>query len=157
MHLHVGTQVAMNFVEAAGRPPQRSPDEQQGCDAGFPGLRRFPTPALEINRAEQAAERDECAAQVEAVEQRCRPVTFFDVEEKRCPGRELQRKPEGEAENARLARADPDNGRALERPGRGSDPAVERERDCERTETHAEREKRLGEQAQVFPGAAPER
>jgi hypothetical protein len=70
-------------------------------------------------------------------------------------GRELQCVAEDAREQSALARADPDDRRALQRPGRRRRAAVEGERDCEGTEREAERNVRLDQQAQAR-GGAPE-
>ncbi len=133
-------------VDLQGRraeQPQRAPADQQrlgqrfaarrlGVRAGRRGM------ALDEQRGGQRRRRGHQAVEEIGVEEGVRCAMAVEREQHRQAGQHQQGIAEGARQRARLAKAQPDQARALERPGAGGAAGVQRKRDHEGEEHGAD-------------------
>ncbi len=145
---------AVDFRAAAAQPPQQSPHRRRDTQ---PRRRLQPVArlglALQAPAAEHAGGRDQQRADVAAVQHR--PARRGPLEQlpetEGHARRQLQQQAGRQRQPALLAHAHPHHGGTLHRPHGAGGAPIERQRNRQRDEDHAQREHRLEQQAQPCP------
>src|SRR5688572_33409548 len=108
----------VDLVEGAAEPPEHSPAEQYQRSRIF-DVDQLRAVALQIPGGKQPGDADQHTAEINAVQDRRQRARSSGVESERNPRGKLQENTEAARAELFLAHADPDNGRALQRPGGG--------------------------------------